>query len=563
VPFGEVPSTMPDLEPIDLISWPPDTTTARPLGVTSPESIEVRSILIQRGIAAYYQSSYDSATGHFKEAYDIGPVGMISSRSDGFTDDTLKAWLWLSEIRVNSRRIKSFNTRACSGLTEPKVNLTAIKVGSTLRVCVDACVLSLAFMYRGDVELAIALCEAALTGISRLTGTSSDEYAEAILVMTEVQYSKGPTESAKVWCSRLSNYQRVFHDRAVQFIWPGREYLRKGLGTLQIGIFNEISDQFMRNCPGNDVTLDAMARLCRAIEHGNFGAALYLIHTCQAIGIDPKVQKPKVCGHDIVGSVYRGDQFLVAMKSDSVSIVSLLIQYWADVDATPVSRLVDFALPKAIQGDFKRAVEMLINAGASKEDSCLRLTGRPSEEACYAIRNTTISPLSDAIRRGHVETVEVLLAKGFPVNGPSRISEGLRTYHVEPSLHVAIRCFKGRQLVPLLLEHGANVNFSFKDVSPLALAIYKSEMPKGNGTVGGAAIVPRQLVVEQLIGKGADVNKRSLIDGKWVTPLQQAKRQRLASIEKLLIDSGAKEIVHKKMAAAERATERRGRKHGR
>jgi hypothetical protein len=168
VSLAEVPAVMPDLETMDSITWPQDTTRPRPLDGISPENVAIRSGLIQRGIAAYYRSDYVQANGCLRDAYDhydVGPVGTMPSPDEGVADGTLKAWLWLSEIRVNSRTPRWSETRVSSGLTAPDVNPAAIKIETKIQICLDACILSLAFMYLGDVEKAHGLCEAARVGI--------------------------------------------------------------------------------------------------------------------------------------------------------------------------------------------------------------------------------------------------------------------------------------------------------------------------------------------------------------------------------------------------------------
>jgi hypothetical protein len=42
-------------------------------------------------------------------------------------------------------------------------------------------------------------------------------------------------------------------------------------------------------------------------------------------------------------------------------------------------------------------------------------------------------------------------------------------------------------------------------------------------------------IIEQLLKKGADVNKMSMVDGLHLTPLQQAQKKGLALIEELLL----------------------------
>jgi ankyrin repeat protein len=118
-----------------------------------------------------------------------------------------------------------------------------------------------------------------------------------------------------------------------------------------------------------------------------------------------------------------------------------------------------------------------------------------------------------------------------------------QTYNLEPPLHVAIRCLNGRRLISLFLENGANINTAFRDVRPLALAIHHSGKPPENLRMSSTdeRIVSRTEVVKQLIEKGADVNRRSVIEGVRLTPLQQACKYGLSPIERLLLAHGALE----------------------
>jgi hypothetical protein len=175
--------------------------------------------------------------------------------------------------------------------------------------------------------------------------------------------------------------------------------------------------------------------------------------------------------------------------------------------------------------------------------------------------------LSHAISEGHRKAVNALLDKGAVLNGPLKVPGPYGSgsvFHNEPPLHVAIRRFEGRQIVPLLLERGADVNYAFRDVRPLALAIYHSGKPRDELSVSSTdeRIVARSTVVELLIEKGADVNRRSLINGVRVTPLQQARKEGLTSIERLLLAKGAVERSEPRVLSRGQVPERTTRTRG-
>jgi len=100
------------------------------------------------------------------------------------------------------------------------------------------------------------------------------------------------------------------------------------------------------------------------------------------------------------------------------------------------------------------------------------------------------------------------------------------------------------------------------------LAIYHSGKPRDELSASSTdeRIVVRSTVVELLIEKGAVVNRRSLINGVRVTPLQQARKKGLTSIELLLLAGGAVERsgprVPSRRQAQERTTRTRGERLG-
>jgi hypothetical protein len=541
VNLAGVPATIPDPDHRDSISWPQDTTRPRAVENSSLENMEVRSNLIQQGIDSYVRSDYAQANSCFKDAYDEGQVNTTPSQDAGVSDDTLKAWLWLSEIRVNSLQRKWSNVHVKSGLGSPSVNPATIKIETRIQICPDACILSLAFMYNGEVEKAHDLCNAARVGIERLKGTACEEYAEAVLALVEILYCKGRVPIAKVWRDRLlKDHGEILRERATKFFL--QEFKNPPAPvSYQPGISNTVRGLRQPLTPQPAPESEANSRLRNAIERGNFLAAIFIIST-----FEPSVLK--ITSQDFVGK----GLLVAGVRSHSGSIVFLLLQLYLELEKIsglprPKNEYIKEAFKEAMSCDFAAAVELLIDAGANKnqtEHPPLDGLKTAHEESCYPLDwSSTKTPiLANAVSEGHLATVKALLDKGAELNGPVTQFEVYKDIHIEPALHVVIRRFDGRQVIPLLLERGANVDCSFRDVRPLAMAIYHSGKPPENrGSSTNERIVSRKEVVEQLINNGADVNRRSLIEGERITPLQQARKKGLVSVERLLLAHGAVE----------------------
>lgn len=224
------------------------------------------------------------------------------------------------------------------------------------------------------------------------------------------------------------------------------------------------------------------------------------------------------------------------MKSDCPAIVSLLIQLWDDITYTPpvdgeifhnVTGTDDRAkkskaLFLAIDYNLPKAVEYLLSIGAGKDQACQKAA--EGETTCYDLsQDCYCSPLGYAISLGCVEICRLLLKSGAAVNGPGG--------KIEPPLHVAIRYWKGRPLVPLLIEAGADLNLKFKNVRPLALAVAHTGS-KRNFTSNR---ISRETIGELLLNNGADAKKSSFLGSVWKTPLQQTVGDvYLKDVEKIL-----------------------------
>ena len=515
---AEVP-TLIEEAPMESIMWPQDTTKTKPLVAISSDNLTIRSSIVKRGISEYHRSDYAQARACFADAYKMGPMSRSTLADREVSDDTVKAWLWLSEVRVNSRARKYFNKPVHSSLAAPHVNPDAVRIETRIQVCLDACIISLGFMYIGENEKAQNLCEAGRIGIRDLKGTASTEYANALLALVEILYSVGRIPMATSWRDNhlLKDHRKVLRQRAGDFLVHGAEKDPSMVDIL--------------------VSCNAKYSLARAIKEGNFPGALLVISTVEPSVL--KINKP------------RGDDYLLdaILKSDSAAVVALLLPLYVELDRLsclprPKGQLFDTALTNAIETDFTAAISLLLDAGADEKSYPSTAVPDTCEPECYSLdHETKTSRLAEAVSRGNFIAVELFLDKGVTVYSPSATSDFLTSTNIEPALHVAIRRFRGRQLIPLLLKNGANTNTPFRDVRPLGLAIYHSGKPDEQGQISYAheKIISRTEVMKQLIEKGADVNRRSVIEGVRLTPLQQAREYGLSFVERLLLDNGAVE----------------------
>jgi len=131
------------------------------------------------------------------------------------------------------------------------------------------------------------------------------------------------------------------------------------------------------------------------------------------------------------------------------------------------------------------------------------------------------------------------LKTGAVVNVPPK-GTGVGDVIIWPALHIAIRYGYSRQFISALIEHGADVNCVFRGITPLALAVDNpghspAKLHQLGVPSGHELLISRMEIIEQLLKKGADVNKMSMVDGLHLTPLQQAQKKGLALIEELLL----------------------------
>ena len=156
------------------------------------------------------------------------------------------------------------------------------------------------------------------------------------------------------------------------------------------------------------------------------------------------------------------------------------------------------------------------------------------------------TPLVDAAKRGDIETVRRLLARGANANQP--YGDGTTALH-----WAAYR--NSLELTTILIGAGANVNaVTDLGVTPLWLASTEADealvqrlleaganpnasLPSGETPLMGAARVGRAGAVAALLSKGAQVNAREQSRGQ--TALMWAASQGHAAIIRLLTQAGA------------------------
>ncbi len=210
-------------------------------------------------------------------------------------------------------------------------------------------------------------------------------------------------------------------------------------------------------------------------------------------------------GADVTAKTNDGCTLLhQACKAGFTEIVKQLIAKGVEVDAKPDSG--NTPLKIAARAGHKEIVKLLIANGAD-----VNVTAKNGKH-----------PLGDAAVNGHEEVVRLLLASGAKVNlqPEDKLMCGTALHAAARGGHIAI--------LDLLIANGADVNAEYKYGTPLHLAVApKHEVEdKRSGEI-----------VKKLIARGANVNAKSLQEGR--TPLHiAARRGRLKAVE-ILIAAGA------------------------
>jgi ankyrin repeat protein len=205
-------------------------------------------------------------------------------------------------------------------------------------------------------------------------------------------------------------------------------------------------------------------------------------------------------------------------------VVVLLIANGADVNAQDKDGQT--ALHKAAERGYQDVADLLITKGANVDiflASALGLTNRVEEflkanpQLAHAIGKSGTTPLHNATRFGHPETVRLLIANGADLEARRDGPDGIWT-------PLATALSGGhRDTAELLVMAGANV--SAKNVFDSTLLHLAADRGWKD-------------MAEFLIAKGANVNAKDEYGG-W-TPLHLAAEQNHTDIVKLLIDNGAK-----------------------
>jgi hypothetical protein len=215
-------------------------------------------------------------------------------------------------------------------------------------------------------------------------------------------------------------------------------------------------------------------------------------------------------------------------------MVSLLIEHWDDVTnydslGAAKSEIVYYVageddrankakgLYLAIDFNLPRAVEHLLAIDAGRDH--VRHMAVYGEVTCYDLSKDYYScPLGYAAFLGNSSMCGLLLKSGALVNGPGGTSIALRDSLSQRA-----------SLVPLLIEAGADLNVKFKNIWPLALAVFHT------------GSLSREKMVEVLLNNGADPEKSSFIGLVWKTPLQQTVGNiQMVGVERLLKRRGSK-----------------------
>lgn len=206
--------------------------------------------------------------------------------------------------------------------------------------------------------------------------------------------------------------------------------------------------------------------------------------------------------------------------TNSYDMVKLLIDNGVNIESKTTTNCKPIHI--ACHHGFANIVEMLINHGAKLESKTFPVA--PIKEkwihnstdcdnnAWLGIKIPRDRPIHIACRRGFINIVQILIAKGVDLNIP--------TYYKESPIHIA--CQKNYvEIVKILINN--NVNLEVKkngDERPIHIACYY-------GFVS---------IVEMLIAKKVNLDCRT---HETETPLSYVVMKRSMALIKMLIDAGA------------------------
>ncbi len=237
-------------------------------------------------------------------------------------------------------------------------------------------------------------------------------------------------------------------------------------------------------CTSHAAQLDVEGALLLAAAAGRAEAARYALD-----------QGAQVDARD--GSAERRPALVIATAAGHAHVVDLLLERGADAGAATVSGITPLMF--AAHGDRAAIAARLLDAGASPEDRDRRLG------------NTA---LHVAARRGALDTLKLLLARGAQVNAAS-------TGDGRTPLMLAAREPAGLEAVIELLLHGADPNLRAHD---------------GSTALMGAAVWGHGHIIATLLANGARPGDVSA-DGR--SALHRAATTGRVEVMSQLIDAGA------------------------
>ncbi|KAI1331871.1 ankyrin repeat-containing domain protein [Xylariaceae sp. FL0255] len=255
---------------------------------------------------------------------------------------------------------------------------------------------------------------------------------------------------------------------------------------------------------------------------GTYGTALHA--ACYSGNIEAtKILLERGADPRIVGGKY-GSTLKAAIESRKFEIIALLIEH--GVEISPGMELATEVLEVAAGSKQTQVMEKLLDNG---------LNINATSERSF--------PLRQAVWNGDVGMVKLLLERGADVNLCIKRKENYEHDSVAPALYAAIgscesygRSKEGvkaaEEIVTILLDAGADPNMDFPEKqTPLCAA---TDRMLGDGSVG------MQLKVMQiLLDRGADINKRSEHHMRQ-TPLEAAARNKNGlELVKFLLEKGA------------------------
>jgi ankyrin repeat protein len=165
--------------------------------------------------------------------------------------------------------------------------------------------------------------------------------------------------------------------------------------------------------------------------------------------------------------------------------------------------------------------------GDAAEVSALLAQGASASATATGWSDVGHTALMAASKKGHLEIVKLLIAKGARVNAREKDTD--RSCGTTALMYASYECHPS--VVEVLIAAGANVNARMTGGSTALMEVCRA----------GGGFAAKREIVEQLLASGADVNLKT--ESGW-TAWSVAARDGHVSLANRLREAGAKESRH-------------------